>query len=137
MENVVKSKKKIIVGVAAMIILLSVTLGLIWRLNRKETGNESYGTEMNDTISDDVSDNDNDDELKNEETKDTETKKETGLDVVETPNGKIDSVDGSGSWDDKGTTNDSPGTDKNDVTTSENNKDTNILVDDKVWGDVK
>ena len=61
--------------------------------------------------------------------KKSQRKKENGLSVIETPDGSIDSVDGSGSWNEKDTT-------KKDTTTSGNNSDEDILVDDKVWGDV-
>ena len=126
-KKVVKSKKKIIIGAVIIIILLSVTLVLICWPNRNETENKSDDIDINIITSDDHSD----DELGNEETNNTDTKNESGLDIVETPSGNIDNgVDGSGSWDDKGATNDSTSNEKNDV-------DTNILVDDKVWGDVK
>jgi len=129
-KNIFKSKQSVLIGIIILIVLLCVVFGIAGRNLRedKKNSNSKEHVEMIDNAKQ-SNDESEETEMNNAETNDSESKKENGLSVIETPDGLIDSVDGSGSWKDKDTT-------KKDTTASDNHSDENILVDDKVWGDV-
>lgn len=137
MKNIFKSKQSVLIGIIILIVLLCVVFGIAGRNLRedKKRSNSKEHVEMIDNANQ-TNDESEETEMNNAETNDSESKTENGLKVIETPDDTIDSVDGSGSWNDKDTTTNDVNNDKNDTTTADNKSDENILVDDKVWGDV-
>lgn len=124
MKQLFKNKQTIIIGIVIAIILLSVCLWFALDSGDMDKGNENPSKPKQEATED------ADDEL--EDSKEEEKKNESGLKVIETPDSTIDSVDGSGMWTGDSSTN------KNDnsETTSDKDEKENVLVDDKVWGDV-
>ena len=131
MKNIFKSKQSVLIGLIVLFILMCVVFGVGKKDTSQHTENisDKEKVEITDNINNTNEEDAEDTKINDLETNDVEQNKDNGLSVIETLDGSIDSVDGSGSWDAKDTT-------KKDITTSENNSDENILVDDKVWGDV-
>ena len=128
MKNVFKNKKIVIVSIAVCLICLGVvSLLLTGTKEEQKKGNSDTN------ITEQTDDNQNENENDSKENNDVDSSNENGLEIIKPQDGKIDSVDGSGDWENNNTDNE----DQADDTSSNATSDDNILVDDKVWGDVK
>ena len=129
MKQIFKNKLTIIIGIVIASIFLSACLWLALGNIDVDKGNENPTKNKQETNvnTDDELDNSKENQ---EETTDSGKKNESGLQVIETPDGTIDSADGSGTWTGESSTH------KNDNSEATSAEQENILVDDKVWGDV-
>lgn len=128
MKNVLRNKKLVIAIIAVCFIGLGVAVCFL-----SGTKEESKKGNGDTSITEQTDNNQNKNENDSKENNKTDSSNENGLKVVEPQDGKVDSVDGSGSW----KNNDTDTEEKDDDSSSNDTSDDNILVDDKVWGDVK
>ena len=128
MKNVLKNKKLVIVSIAVCLLCLGVA---VLFLSRTKEEQKKGSSDANITEQTDNNQNKNEDDSK--ENNKVEASNENGLEVVKPQDEKIDSVDGSGNWENNNADNEK----QDDDTSSNDTSDDNILVDDKVWGDVK
>lgn len=126
MKNVLRNKKLVIAIIAVCFIGLGVAVCFL-----SGTKEESKKGNGDTSITEQTDNNQNENDSK--ENNKTDSSNENGLKVVEPQEGKIDSADGSGSWGNNVTDTE----EKGDDSSSNDTSDDNILVDDKVWGDVK
>jgi len=127
-KNVLRNKKLVIAIIAVCFIALGVAVCFL-----SGTKEESKKGNGDTSITEQTDNNQNKNENDSKENNKTDSSNENGLKVVEPQDGKVDSVDGSGSW----KNNDTDTEEKDDDSSSNDTSDDNILVDDKVWGDVK
>lgn len=126
MKNVLRNKKLVIAIIAVCFIALGVAVCFL-----SGTKEESKKGNGDTSITEQTDNNQNENDSK--ENNKTDSSNENGLKVVEPQEGKIDSADGSGSWGNNVTDTE----EKGDDSSSNDTSDDIILVDDKVWGDVK
>jgi len=125
-KNVLRNKKLVIAIIAVCFIALGVAVCFL-----SGTKEESKKGNGDTSITEQTDNNQNENDSK--ENNKTDSSNENGLKVVEPQEGKIDSADGSGSWGNNVTDTE----EKGDDSSSNDTSDDIILVDDKVWGDVK
>lgn len=133
---------------AMMIVLLIVIVGVVFtvvrnqELKKTEKSDTGIETEKDKNATLENSDKDEDNTLV-DSNKD-ELYDEIGLEIKDETDGKVDSVDGSGSWEDtfdnniQTDSNKSEGTENNEEKkeNADNLSDRDVLEDDKVWSDI-